>query len=234
MNFIVELAGKIQLAGIKKKLTSLRSYHVDSGFPLNVFKDDQLERVLRGIKWTTFPALGNTPDQTPLTRDLLHRFHQQVDPKTHSGATICAAFILAFAAFLHSGEFTYTATDVESLEYPFQQWHITWSSITFPPNGFFMYLNLPASKTDPFWQGVTITISHDIENIFCPVRTMIHYLLHFPPKDMSSPLFSRQDNSPFTREYIVSVLQDLAIHTGERGHFTGHSFWRGAATWATL
>jgi hypothetical protein len=120
MNFIVELAGKIQPVGIKKKLTSLRSYHVDCGFPLDVFKDNQLERVLRGIKWTTFPALGKLPDRTPLTRDLLHSLLQHVDTKTHSGATICTVFTLAFAAFLQLGEFTYSMSDLSSSEYSFQ------------------------------------------------------------------------------------------------------------------
>jgi hypothetical protein len=97
-----------------------------------------------------------------------------------------------------------------------------------------MYLNLPASKTDPFRQGVTITISHDINNIFCPVQTMIYYLSNFPPTSMLSPLFTRQDKSAFTREYIIFVLQDLAIRAGQSGHFTGHSFRCGAAFWVAL
>jgi len=50
-----------------------------------------------------------------------------------------------------------------------------------------------------------------------------------------SPLFciSQVVQLPFTREYVVERLQQLAIAAGlGLEPWNGHSFWRGAATWA--
>ena len=51
----------------------------------------------------------------------------------------------------------------------------------------------------------------------------------------TAPLFcvGRYNQGPFTREYVVTKLQHLARLAGlTNGTWNGHSFRRGAATWA--
>jgi hypothetical protein len=231
MWFACELAGQVAADGIKKKLTSLRSFHVDMGYDVTVFHHPQVERVLRAIKRLT-PHISRAPPREPLTKELLHTLLRQVNGDTAEGKQILAAFTLAFAGFLRSGEFTYSAQDLNDTEYPFAEWHITRASISFDPTVEMMHLHLPSSKTDPFRRGVSIAIAADAENPFCPVNSMIAYFQATPFRDPRAPLFVRQGGLAFTREYVIKELQQLALAAGLPGNFTGHSFRRGAATWA--
>ena len=98
-----------------------------------------------------------------------------------------------------------------------------------------MELTLPASKTDPFRHGIQITVAAS-NDAGCPVTAMRNLFAvdtHRPP---SAPLFciGRLEQQPFTREYVVQNLRELAIRSGlGQAAWNGHSFRREAATWAT-
>ena len=92
---------------IKLYLTGLRSYCVDLGTAnLSVFEDPRLQRILRGIKIFLAAREVEPRERLPITRDLLLRLISRLDPSTYEGATLRAAFCIAFAAFLRMGEFT--------------------------------------------------------------------------------------------------------------------------------
>lgn len=229
MHWAAELAGQVRAKDIKKRLSSLRSYHVDMGFDIDVFRNQQLDQVVRGIK-----RLIPDPDRrerTPITREILVRLLNSLDPSTPKGRLLRAAFSLAFAGFLRSGELTYEAEDMRNPDFP--SWNITRASIQFDPEGHFMLLLLPASKTDPFRLGVTITIARSPLDPLCAVRLMASYLQNTSPADPRTPLFIRAGGAPFTRVFLVQEVQRLALANGIAGNFTGHSFRRGAATWAS-
>ena len=154
-----------------------------------------------------------------------------LDPATPDGRLLRAAFTLAFASFLRSGELTYTAEDIQNPDFP--SWHITRASIQCDPDGHFLLLLLPASKTDPFRLGVTITIARSANDPLCAVKLMAIYLQNTPSTDPRSPLFIRMGGAPFTRAFLIQEVQRLALANGVGGNFTGHSFRRGAATWAS-
>jgi len=145
-----------------------------------------------------------------------------------------AAFSLAFAGFLRVGEFTYRETDRELGAF-FSKWFLTKQHIRIPAGESYMELTIPASKTDPFRKGITLTIAASGDPA-CPVNSMrrlqaIDY--HQPP---SAPLFciGRQQQLAFTREHVVRRLQQIAITAGlGQGAWNGHSFRRGAATWGS-
>ena len=228
MYWAAELAGQVKAKDIKKRLSSLLSYHVDLGFEIDVFKNPQLDRVVRGIKRLLPDAALR--ERTPITREILDKLLNSLDPATPKGQFLRVAFSLAFAAFLRSGELTY---EVDELLNPdFSSWRITRACIQFDPDGRFMLLSLPASKTDPFRLGVTITIAHSPLNPHCAVKLMAAYL-HNTPTDPRSPLFLRAGGAPFTRAFLIREVQRLALANGIAGNFTGHSFRRGAATWAS-
>ena len=97
-----------------------------------------------------------------------------------------------------------------------------------------MELTLPASKTDPFRHGIHLTIAASNDHA-CPVNAMKSFLLIDRHRPQSSPLLciGQLEKRPFTREYVVQKLRELATHAGlGASAWNGHSFLRGAATWA--
>ena len=92
-----------------------------------------------------------------------------------------------------------------------------------------MLLLLPASKTDPFRLGVTITIAHSPCDAQCAVKPVAMYLQNSPSADPRHPVFFSTAGAPFTLAFLVQQVQRLALAKGLDGNFTGHFFWRGEA-----
>jgi hypothetical protein len=95
----------------------------------------------------------------PITRDLLLRILARLDTSTQEGATYHAAFCTAFAGFLRVGELTWTSAEWLLGAADLSTWHVTRRSVQFLDDDSRLYLTLPASKTDPFRMGITITIA---------------------------------------------------------------------------
>ena len=215
---------KLYLAGIK-------SYQLDLGIDCSAFADPRLERTIQGIKRD-----HGEPDRrtrTPLTRPCLLRILHHLHHRNYDTISTRAAFTLAFAGFLRVGEFTYSEKDRE-LGASFASWFLTKGSIRISESGSYMELTLPSSKTDPFRKGITLTIaaSHDSA---CAVQAMRELQLTDTHRPQNAPLFciGRAEQLAFTREYVVQRLQGLALSAGMgQGTWNGHSFRRGAATWA--
>ena len=88
---------------IKAYLTGLRSAHIDMGFEdgLDAFHGHSLQRVIAGIRRMRGEA--QTQERRPITKDLLLQILPHFNRRTRAGATLHAAFCLAFAAFLRVG-----------------------------------------------------------------------------------------------------------------------------------
>ena len=215
---------KLYLAGVK-------SYQLDLGLECSAFIDPRLERTIQGIKRD-----HNEPERrsrTPLTRPYLLQILTCLSRLDYNHVVLRAAFALAFAAFLRVGEFTYRATDI-SLGTSFASWFLTKNSIRLSNDRTYMELTLPSSKTDSFRKGINLTIAASNDQ-GCPVASMKNLLALDTHWHHLSPLFciGHQEHLPFTREYVVDRLQALAVQCGlEQGSWNGHSFRRGAATWA--
>lgn len=207
---------------IKSYLTGVRSGQIDIGLAdLDVFHHPSLQRIVNGIK--RLQGERETRERLPVTRKVLIDLISQLDQSTKIGATLHAAFCLAFAAFLRCGEFTYTAR--ECLTNDFDAWHLTRRSITFQDDH--ITLSLPSSKTDPFRRGVTLTIA-EVDDSACAVASLRHLYKYFP-ESSSAPLFTTSTGS-FTRDYVTSRLRSGLAQLGYTGNYSGHSFRRGAAT----
>ncbi len=188
---------------------------------LAVFHHPLLQRVINGVRRLRGEA--DTKERRPITRDLLLRVLSQFDTTTRQGATLHASFCLAFAAFLRVGEFTWTEADLKD---DFQRWHITRRSVTLHDDH--LELTLPSSKTDPFRRGITLSIAAANDG-GCPIRSLRNLFNRFPA-DASSPLFDT--GKAFSRKFVTETLRDTLRRLGCQGHYSGHSFRRGAATWA--
>ena len=206
---------------MKAYLTGLRSAHVDMGFDdLSVFHHPQLQRIIAGSQRLRGEA--DTRERRPITKDLLLQMLPFFDQATLMGATLYAAFCLAFAAFLRVGEFTYTARDLHQED--FGEWFLTRRSVRLYENR--LDLTLPASKMDLFRRGITLTVAASGDNA-CAVRALRRlFRWEASPGD---PLFGLPE-APFTRQLVTEQLRQSLASLGVEGHYSGHSFRRGAAT----
>ena len=179
-----------------------------------------LQRIVAGIRRLRGEA--GTKERRPITRDLLLRLLATCNKNTMHGANIYAAFCLAFAGFLRIGEFTYSAEDRNDPD--FAKWSLTRRSVALHQDH--LELSLPASKTDPFRQGVTILIAGASDEA-CPVAALRFLFSRFPaPGD--APLFDM--GTGFSRQWVTQMLRDALLALGQTGNYSGHSFRRGAAT----
>ena len=211
---------RVKAKTIKSYLTGVRSAHVDMSYrDLSAFHSPDLERIIAGVRRRQGEA--DTQERRPITKDLLLKMLPHIDRKTKEGATMYAAFCLAFAAFLRVGEFTYSASD--RLQADFDQWFLTRRSVTLFDDH--LELRLPASKTDPFRRGITLTIAAS-GDVACPVRALRR--LFRWKASLDSPLF--ESVGGFTRELVVGQVRQILAVLGIKGHYSGHSFRRGAAT----
>ena len=213
-------AKRVQSKTIKSYLTGLRSAHVDLGYEdLAMFQNAQLQRIIAGNR--RLHGEADLLERRPITRDLLLQILPFFDRNTKKGATLHAAFCLAFAAFLRIGEFTYTARDRDAAD--FSQWFLTRRSVRLHQDH--LELTLPVSKTDPFRRGITLTVAAAGDQA-CAVRSLRHL---FKWKAAPYETLFQIDGS-FTRQMVTSQLRQILKSLGVEGHYSGHSFRRGAAT----
>ena len=98
----------------------------------------------------------------------------KLDKNARKKTNLYAAFCLAFASFLRIGEFTWARGELNS---EFQSWHITRGSVSLSEGR--LQLSLPASKTDLFQQGVTLTITATGDKS-CAIAASRHLFDRFP------------------------------------------------------
>ena len=174
----------VNISMIKAYLAGLRSAHVDFSFIAfdDSFYHSMLQRVIAGIR--KFRGEAKAQEREPLTRDLLLRVLSLLDTATQYGATLHAAFCLAFAGFLRIREFTYSLSDLADPE--FDRWHVTRGSVTLHKDH--MELSLPSSKTDPFRRGILLMIAA-ADDEACPVRSLRRLFERYLTDSLSAPLF---------------------------------------------
>jgi len=212
IEWLCTLAGTVKVKTMKLYLCGIKSYQLDLGIECTAFTDPRLELTLQGIKRD-----HQEPDRrqrSPLTRPYLLAILNKLGNTSYDDLVTRAAFSLAFAGFLRVGEFTYRKNDLDSRS-TFRNWFLTKSSIRLIADGAHLELSLPASKTDPFRHRIKLTIAAS-QDAGCPVMAMKNLIqidAHRPPH---APLFciGRHQQLPFTREYVVQKLRELAIQCG--------------------
>lgn len=201
---------------IKLYLAGIKSFQVDMGATrskLEVFHYPTLEQIICGI--CQLRGEPDTKKRLLITRFVLLAMLTTFDTRTQRGATFHAAFCLAFAGFLRMGEFTWCGADRQD---KFRLWHLTRASITFKADR--LHVQLPASKTDPFQQGVKIIIAATGDKA-CTLKSL-HRLFQKFPAPLHAPLFDTDKG--FTRQYVTTVLRDTLQGLGYAGNYSGHFF----------
>ena len=172
---------------------------------LEIFHHPALERIVMGMK--RLHGEAGRKERCPITRPILLRLLARSDKTSLEGATLHAAYSLAFAAFLRIGEFTWSRSERDNGD--FQQWHVTRGSILLGSDK--LEFSLPASKSDPFRRGVTITVAKALDE-GCAVASIKNLFSRFPMPP-ASPLFNHRQrqciHSPI-RHASTSVHSSVA------------------------
>lgn len=218
---------RLQTRSIKSYITGVRFAQLDIGATqeeLQVFRHPSLQRLVNGIK--RLQGKVGRKEQQPIIRPILLKMLARFDQNILRGASFHAAFCLAFAAFLCIGKFTYSAAKLNIDLSEFQQWHVTRGSLFLGVDQ--VELSLPASKTDPFRQGVTITIatSNDAD---CAITSLRHLFQRFP---LSKTALLFNTGVGFSQQLVTNTFCQVLLDLGYTGRYAGHFFRRGAATWA--
>ena len=189
---------------------------------LEIFHHPLLERILAGIRRLRGEA--DTKERRPITRDVLLKVLTRFNTTTRYGIMLHAVFCLAFAGFLRIGEFTWSQEDYAQSD--FVNWFLTRRSVELHED--YAFLKLSASKTDPFRRGVTLTVAATGDQA-CAVSSLRRLLSQYPAPP-TAPLFHTASGITFTRRLVTDVLRQSLTSLGHTGHYSGHSFRRGAAT----
>ncbi|SPO25992.1 uncharacterized protein UTRI_03357 [Ustilago trichophora] len=206
---------------LKSGLSALKSIHVDLGLSTMAFADERLKRTVRGFKRLVGAPLpvAKLPITLPLLRQLVRALYTTC-PSRHDRRMFRAAFCLAFACFLRSGELTWEAEGPNVL---------TVAAVSFAQDHSHVTVTLQASKTDPFRQGATLT-APAVNLSTCAVSALRVICYHREPQQ---PLFMLDGGQPFTCASFVAMLcRCLQACSIPPALYSGHSFRRGAATWA--
>jgi len=219
-HWLAELMHKVKPATAKAYLNSIRSYHLENGISTAILNDPRIDLVLRGGK--RVHGEGERRIRLPLTYDILLRITRETR-NDFDGLNVKTALCVAFAGFLRSGEFTWETWDATSSAHHLARQHVEFI------NGS-VNLTLPASKTDPFRNGVVIHLAQTTSPL-CPVKALTRLFQEYP-RQKSEPLFTRTIGS-FNRVYIVDKIKELLLQAGiSTFGFSGHSIRKGAAVTA--
>ena len=156
----------------------------------------RLYMLVRSIKRQSKKA----PKRMPVTLNKLKVIYESLALSSWSQADKCmlwAAVTTAFFGFLRSSEYCSPQTQKFDSETTLCFEDISYKQ----PN---IYINIKASKTDPFREGCTICLSPSYADI-CPVRNLLNYVKQHPSK--TGPLFTYMDNTLLTRRRLNSFLK---------------------------
>ena len=190
-----------------------------------------LEHVLRGVKKEHAKKAKPTLIRLPITSTILLKIRAvwEKDAKDFDKIMLWAACCTCYFGFLRSGEVCVpSAKEYDSSA------HLSIGDITVDSHEkpSVLSINIKASKTDPYRQGVTIYLGAS-DQLLCPVKALLAYIT--ARGQMPGPLFHFKDGQPLTREKLVTNLRAALSEAGmDPKSYAGHSFRIGAATVAHL
>ena len=210
MLYATFLATTLQPQSIKVYLFGIRNLHVEHGFPNPLTDALQLRRLLRGIKRLKG---SHTDTRLPITPSLLRSFRPLLLLSCYDHLMLWAAMLVAFFGFLRSSELlALRRNDLRRTQRGYQ-------------------LTVRVSKTDPFRQGATVTLTPSADNTLCAVSAL-EYLLA-ASNGRPGPLFQSREGVPLTRPRLNTLIRELVSHTGRPPQrYSSHSFRIGAASTA--
>ena len=223
----IRFQGKVKPKTILSMISALRSVYVYRRLSTKPFESEWLKRILAGI--SRCHSSDNTKEAEPISLTTLEKVVNTGD-KTIEELNFNSACKIAFAGFLRSGEFCYSASDLKD-NHTFINTKLTRSDITFTTDDSYAVLHLKWSKSDTEHHGVDIILAAT-NGPCCPV-TALKNLFKYDPQPPSAPLFRLQ--GPCDYNSFISMLRNRlqALNVPNWQNYSGHSFCRGAAQHAS-
>lgn len=184
-----------------------------------------VRKLLEGVK----RSRKSIDQRLPITQDILKKLISSssfVCSSNFETFLFCAAFSLAYHAFLRVGEFTRNnANNIHHIIGIKDIQIINDQSI----NRKLLKLTVPFSKTDQSGKGSSIQLVESDTQAICPILLLLRYLSVRP--NIGGQLFIHMDGSPLTRYQFTSVLnKSIDIIGLSSSLYTSHSFRIGAAS----
>lgn len=217
-------------ATIRTYLSGVRQIQIAYGFPdPHLAAMPRLQQVLRGVRVEQGKAGRSPRPRLPITPGILRKMRGvwEEEGMSRNSRMLWAAASVNFFSFCRSGEIT-----VPSEKSYDPTAHLSYSDISVndSDNPSIIAIQLKKSKTDPFRQGVRITIGKTKDKL-CPVTALLSYMA--ARGDRPGPLFIWQDGRPLTRSQFVEEIRKVLKKANlPAEQFAGHSFRVGAATTA--
>ena len=149
------------------------------------------------------------------------------DPCRFDAAMLCAASVMCFFGFLRSGEVVVPSDSGYDPAI-----HLSWGDVRVDDVECPQYLEvvLKASKTDPFWKGVSVYLGRN-DTTFCPVPAVLDYMVR--RGSASGPFFRFESGLCLSWGHFVSAVKAALESSGvDSMNYAGNSFRIGAATTA--
>ena len=171
--FVSSVGNTLAVRTIRVYLSGVKYYCLKLGQNLDLNGMEGLKMIIRGIK----RMQGNSmvrPLRNPieihqliLLADLLRKYYCTTDYEM-----LMAALLLGYFGLLRCSEFT------AETECRYERGStLTKSDISFHTTGLRMYVNIKASKTDPFRVRTIVTIPI-LASTICPVLVMLRYIYY--------------------------------------------------------
>ncbi|KAG5727535.1 Integrase/recombinase xerD like protein [Termitomyces sp. T112] len=221
LSWVASLGSRVQPKTIKLYLTAVRSLHTDANLPFDAIDSPLIQCLLHGMK--RYHRERERKPVQPITLPALSALLAQLRPgATPSHTTIYATCCLTYAGLLRSSKFT---TGKGGRFNP--SLNLSWHCITFFPNynsATHMHITLPASKTNPFHKGITVTVVATPGYPTCPVTTL-KALFSELPHNHNAPLFEQLNGKPLSYTFFIKSIQEALTLAGLRPDlYAGHSF----------
>jgi integrase len=232
MDWITRNCDDVKFGTVQSWLSGVKRCMVDLRVDTSAFDTPWFKAGLKGLK----KVKGESPPRRalPLTLPLLVRLNRVVlregGARFFKQLNLGAAFALGFACFLRCGEFTYGDFD--------PVFHLQRRDVTL--TGKVPTLRIKYSKMDQTRKGRILPIPKSNIAGFkhvCPFHLLTRLFTLFPaPPD--APLFSfSRTRATFPAKDVIAEFRGSVTRAGVNGDadgrvWSGHSFRRGAATWA--
>jgi integrase len=232
LDWIVSTSDLVKFGTVQSWITGVKRVMIEQRVDVSAFDTQWLKAGLNGLK----KFKGESPPRRalPLTLPILLKLNGSVlaaaGRSRYRALTLSAAFALGFGCFLRCGEFTYT--DFDPIVH-LQRRDVDLSSVV--PT-----IRIKYSKMDQTRKGKVLPIPRIRDaayNHVCPFSSLSRLLIEFPAS-AEAPLFSfSRTRATFPAKTVIRDFRKMLDISGEQDdpdgqRWSGHSFRRGAATWA--
>lgn len=193
---------------IKTYLSGVRQIQIAHGLPdPSIQTMPRLRQIIRGVRVESGKA-GRAPrTRLPITPAILQKMKTAWEQQgvSWSTAMLWAASTLTFFSFCRSGETTIPSGKAFDPTAHLAVGDLSVDNVKAPSR---LTMRLKKSKTDPFREGVSITVGATKDSL-CPIGAVLAYLAY--RGTVPGPLFTWPDGTPLTRTRFVQEVRQALI-----------------------